>query len=550
MTDALRIIAGEGLRTILAKLTTNRFSAAFTGAFVTAVLNSSSVTTVLIVGFISAGLMSLQQSVGVIMGANIGSTVTAQLIAFKVTQYALVLITIGFAMMFLSKRDVVRQSGTMLMGLGMIFFGMDVMGIKTEPLRGYDPFIIALQSIHRPALAILASAIFTALVQSSAATTGLVIVMASQGFITLEAGIALALGANIGTCVTAVLAAFGKPREAMQAATAHVLFNVVGVLIWLPFIGVLAAIVRGISPDYPDLVGAARLAAETPREIANAHTLFNVANTLLFLPLTGVFAWIVVRLVPIRPIRVPERARAQFLDDVYLETPPLAIDRLRLEIGHLGEIVLDAVAATSPDATGRAPIDLKTVEAAVRDVSTLDTAILEFARRLSARSLTAREAQQIEDLLAVANYLQSMADTIDLNLGAIAREWRERNIKVSEGTRELFIRFHRLVADTIEDAVRAVRDTDIAAAAAVIAAKADVTDQADALARRLAERLTSDDPERIATYRLESEVIEIFKRLYYFAKRIAKIAARGVEESDLLAATGETDAGADETAHS
>ena len=276
MTTALKSIAGGGMSAVLGKLTGNRFTAAATGAFVTGVIQSSSVTTVLVVGFISAGLMTLQQSIGVIMGANIGSTVTAQLVAFNITAAALPLITVGFGLLFLSKRDKLRLAGTMLMGLGMIFLGMGFMSDATYPLRDYEPFVEAMRNIDRPMIAVLVSAIFTAIVQSSAATTGIVIVLAGQGFISLEAGIALALGSNIGTCATALLAAIGKPRTALQAATAHVLFNVLGVLIWVPFIDVLADMVHSISPQSEDLEGVARLAADTPREIANAHTLFNL----------------------------------------------------------------------------------------------------------------------------------------------------------------------------------------------------------------------------------------------------------------------------------
>jgi len=228
MSDSLKAVAGEKMKTILSKLTTNRVSGALTGALVTAVIQSSSVTTVLVVGFISAGLMSMSQSIGVIMGANIGTTITAQIVAFKVTKYALLMISVGFTMLFFSQQHKIKQYGGMLMGLGLVFFGMGVMSEAMHPLRSYQPFLDLMVNMSNPLLGILVAAAFTALVQSSSATTGIVIVMASQGFISLPAGIALAFGANIGTCVTALLAAIGKPREALRAAAVHVLFNVLG----------------------------------------------------------------------------------------------------------------------------------------------------------------------------------------------------------------------------------------------------------------------------------------------------------------------------------
>jgi len=198
LDNALRRVAGARMKKMLATLTTNRFTGVFTGAFVTSVLQSSSVTTVLVVGFVSAGLMSLMQSIPVIMGANIGTTITAQIIAFKVTKYALWLVAVGFVIYFAGKKDKVKQYGLMLLGLGLVFYGLTLMGSATKPLRTYEPFIIMLQQMANPLLGILVGGLFTAVIQSSSATTGIIIVLAGQGLITLEAGIALAFGANLG----------------------------------------------------------------------------------------------------------------------------------------------------------------------------------------------------------------------------------------------------------------------------------------------------------------------------------------------------------------
>ncbi len=310
MSDALKIIAGQRMKNVLGQLTTNRFKAASAGAFITAVIQSSSVTTVLVVGFITAGLMTLSQSVGVIIGANIGSTVTAQLIAFKVTRIALLLVTIGFAILFTAKRQRNKQIGTAIMGIGLIFFGMQLMSQATEPLRSYPAFVNAMTNLDASIGAVLVGAGFTALIQSSAATTGLVIVLASQGLITLETSIAIIFGANIGTCVTALLASIGKPTEALQAAMVHVLFNVIGVLIWFPFIGPFADFVRSLSPEV-----MAGKAIEIPRQIANAHTIFNVSNTVLFLPFTAQLARFVQFLFPARPVPGDEVIQPKYLDD-------------------------------------------------------------------------------------------------------------------------------------------------------------------------------------------------------------------------------------------
>ncbi|MFG0273703.1 MAG: Na/Pi cotransporter family protein [Phycisphaerales bacterium] len=522
MTDALKAVAGAGMKDLLGRLTRNRFSGAISGALVTAVIQSSSVTTVLVVGFVSAGLMNLTQAVGVIMGANIGTTITAQIIAFKVTDYALAMVALGFTGFALSRRPTVRQIGAMLLGLGFIFLGMGMMSEATNPLRTYEPFVQFMAGAERPLLAMLAAAVFTALVQSSSATTGVVIVLASQGFITLETGIALALGANIGTCVTAMLAAIGKPRAALQTATVHLLFNTLGAMLWVFLIPVLASVVREISPASPNLEGAERLAAETPRQIANAHTLFNVANTVIFIGFTGSLARLVQRIVPDRPEPARANATPAYLDDVYLATTPMALGQVRLEVARLGDQVCAMVRDTAPMPGGQRADLAGRLAVAARDVRELRAAIVRYARRMLTGTTAPAEVDTLEDLLMAASHLHSIADTIALNLAAVATEWRSRGLQASDETRRQAIDLHGAIVEALEDTVRAIRDADLDAAARAIGAKQRIDNLADRLARHVTMRLTSDTPEREATYRLELAWIELAKRLYYFAKRAAK----------------------------
>ncbi|MGN7612875.1 Na/Pi cotransporter family protein [Magnetococcales bacterium HHB-1] len=299
MSRALRKVAGDRMRDLLARLTSNRVAGLFTGLSVTAVIQSSSVTTVMLVGFVSAGLMNLTQAVGVILGADIGTTVTAQIIAFKVTQYAGLAIAGGLLLMMLARTKNVRQYGHLFLGLGLIFLGMAEMSDAMYPLRSYAPFLALMSDVANPFVGVMVSALFTALIQSSSAAMGVVVVLASQGVLSLEGAIALALGANIGTCITAGLAAIGQPREAVRVALAHVLFKVAGVLLIIGFIPEFAQITRDISPVAEEgLIGHAALAAEVPRQVANAHTLFNIGIALLFLPVVGWFARFCIWLLP------------------------------------------------------------------------------------------------------------------------------------------------------------------------------------------------------------------------------------------------------------
>ena len=442
MTDALKLVAGSGMKNLLARLTTNRFKAAFAGAFVTAIIQSSSVTTVIVVGFISAGLMSLSQSIGIIMGANIGTTVTAQIVAFKVTKYALVMVAAGFAMLFFLKNEKMQHYGHMIMGLGLVFFGMELMSGATRPLRTYQPFIELMQQMDNPVTGILISAAFTGLIQSSSATTGVIIVLASQGFISLDAGIALIFGANVGTCITALLAAIGKPREAVQAAIVHVLFNLLGVVIWFGFIGYLADLIRSVSPTATHLEGMARLAAETPRQIANAHTVFNIANTLVFLAFTTPLGKLVQRIVPLRPKGEPEAERPRYLDDILLHTPDLAFDIVRMELGRLGASVLRMVSGALPPVLHGTQNDLDELEKMDNEVDRLHGALITYLGRLSLEQLTQKQSQQLYDYMAAANYLENIGDMIETNLVETGSERLKQDLRISYSTEEILSALH------------------------------------------------------------------------------------------------------------
>ncbi|MDX1683080.1 MAG: Na/Pi cotransporter family protein, partial [Phycisphaeraceae bacterium] len=522
MTDGLKVVAGDTLRTILGKLTTNRFTGIFTGAAVTAVIQSSSVTTVLVVGFVSAGLMTLTQSVGVIMGANIGTTITAQIIAFKVTESAMFLVIIGFGMTLATRRRTIRNLGTVILGLGMVFYGMNLMSSAASPLRTWDPFIRLMQGMENPALGILAAALFTALVQSSSATTGIVIVLASQGLISLEAGIALILGANVGTCVTALLATIGKPREAMQTAIVHVAFNLIGVCLWVGLIGPLAGLAEMISPLAADLEGTARRAAETPRQIANAHTIFNVANTLILVWFAGPLARLARRIAPDKAGPAPHQPEAQFLDDVYLSTPAMAIERVRMELGHLGECVGRMVNDAPNTVMKGKSHHLDALEQRDHEVDHLHGRITAYLGELSRQELSPTQTQQIGELIAIGNYLENIGDTIETNMVSLGRERIRDRVEISPGTREVIEPLFDTVKEAFTESVEALRTGDVERARRVIDMKDKVTDLGETATTRISQRLAADAPNRIATFRVEADLVEILKRAYYFTRHAAQ----------------------------
>lgn len=523
MSAGLKAAAGEGLTQLLERVTTNRFTAALTGATVTALIQSSSVTTVLVVGFVSAGLMSLQQSVGVIMGANVGTTVTAQIVAFKVTSFAWVMVMGGFLLTTVSHRDRFRDYGTMLLGLGLLFLGLDQMSHATDPLRTYDPFIEMMHWTEQPLIGICIGALFTAIVQSSSATTGIIVLLASQGFLSLEGGIALALGANVGTCFTATLAAIGKPVEAVRAAVVHVIFNAVGALLWLAFIPQLADAARTISPIAADLEGTARLAAETPRQVANANMIFNVANTCILIWFTGPIAMLATKLVPQRKKSAHCRHPPTMLEPVYLQTPSLALDRVSLEMEHLGNAVAKMLDATPYAIVAGTRADLKHLTEMDDEVDERYLAVIDYLRRIGREELTSEESTRLGALLRVANYLENTGDLVESQLVSLGMQRLDRNLRFSDQTLDLLRPLQQQVTQMLVLAVRAVAEHDKELARQVIAEKDHVYQMADELVDHLGTRLMVDAPNRSLIFSVESEMVSQIRRVFYNSRRIAKL---------------------------
>ena len=529
MGEALKVVAGEKMRLILGRLTTNRLMGLVTGTVVTAIIQSSSVTTVMLVGFVTANLMSLSQAIGVILGADIGTTITAQIVAFPVKKYALLLVATGFLMTFVSRKEDIRQYGILVMGLGLIFFGMGVMSDAMKPLRSYEPFIELMQNVSNPLIGILVSTAFTALVQSSSATMGIVIVLASQGLISLEGGIALALGANIGTCATAGLAALGKPREAVRVAVAHVTFKIAGVLLIVWFIPPFAELVRAVSPAAEHLSGMDRLAADTPRQVANAHTLFNVGIAFLFLPFAGVFARFCEWVVPDRALSEAEeldaRYEPKYLDEVLLDTPALALERAQLEIGRLGDRVNEMYGAFLEPTFAHDTARLEEIAEMDVDVDMLHGRIVTYLAQISSGELSRHETDGLLRLIQAANQIEHIGDLIETNLVGLGQKLAEDGVRVSDATAGIIRDYHAKVGDALRGSTDALRETDTKLARKVRRMKPEMTELAQNTVRHALERLVVDEPNRLAAYTREMELVENLTRIFRHSRRLAALVA-------------------------
>jgi len=411
---------------------------------------------------------------------------------------------------------------------------MGVMSGAMKPLRSFEPFVDFMVSLDNPLLGALVGAAFTAVVQSSSATTGILIVMASQGLIGLHGAIAIALGANIGTCVTAGLASIGKPREAVRAALVHTLFNVAGVLVWIGFVPQLAQMASAISPASVGLTGTERLAFETPRQIANAHTLFNIINTFLFIGFSTQFARFVEWVIPDKPVTVEEAFLPKYLDDGLLGTPSIALEATRHEIGRLGRRVLESVEAIMPTAISGSRTDLDQMAALDKVVDALHRATIKYLGKVSLNNLTEAQSQNLMEMIRIANDLEHIGDQVATAITTSARKRIDEGVVISDQTAEVIKQFHAKVVEALSGALESVENEDVELARSVRAMKGDVSELGRDIAVHGLERLTADAPKRLETYAREMELIEILDAMFKVARRIAR---SQISQTELMADT-------------
>ena len=345
MSDNLQKVAGEKMKNILALLTKNPVLGVLAGALTTAVLQSSSATTVMAIGFVSARLMGLPQAISIILGANIGTTITAQIIAFKITDYILIFVFVGFLMSFIAKTERIKSVGLSILGFGLLFLGIETMGDSMTPLATSPVFINMIsQVVDIPVLGVVVGTVMTVIVQSSSATIAVLQNLAATpgpdgaSIIGLTGAIPVLLGDNIGTTITALLASIGQSRNAKRVAVSHSLFNISGCLIFIWFIPAFATFIQFISPAGPEI-------EVISRQIANAHTSFNVVMTLLWLPFIWLMVKIVTRIIPDRKTAAGDSdpAVALYLDDRLLGQPIVALQLVAKETVRCGETVRAAM---------------------------------------------------------------------------------------------------------------------------------------------------------------------------------------------------------------
>ena len=406
--EGLQKAAGDRMRNILGKLTNDRFMGVIAGTLTTAAVQSSSATSVMVIGFVSATLMTLTQAIGVIYGANIGTTITVQLIAFNVSEFSPLMLAIGFFMMLTSsKSPTLKFSGQILMGFGFIFFGMGMMSEAMKPLRSIPGFTNMLAGLSdSPAYGVIFAALFTAIIQSSGAVIGISIALAFQGILSLPAAIVISLGANIGTTATAMLGAINASREGKRVALVHLLFNFGGVLLFLPFLDPYTDFVEHIS----SIMGA----DEVSRKIANAHMIFNILATAVFLPFVNPLARFVTWLIP------EEEKKKEVFSAKYItgeiQSVNISLEQVYRELQRTGKIAASMLREI------RKIIRTSSLELAA-DVSheceqifILEKAIKDYLGKLVIKEMTAEESGEAAFYLHFADSLKRLADSVNKDI--------------------------------------------------------------------------------------------------------------------------------------
>ena len=530
MSEGMKKTAGDRMRNILAALTSNRVVGMTVGAFVTMIIQISSATTVMLVSFVQAELMTYVSAISIILGANIGTTITAQLVAFKLTDYALLMITIGFVMTMFNNNNTIKHIGEAILGFGILFFGMKLMSDSMKPLRSFQPFIDIMRDLENPITGILIGAIFTALIQSSSAFTGIVIVLAQQGLLTLEGGIPLIFGANIGTCITAGLASIGTIRDAKRVAIAHVFFNIGGVLLFILFIPQLAEIVRWISP-VSELTGTQKLAMESPRQIANAHTIFNITVGLVFLPFTTILAHYVYKVLPDKKIEEGIIPVTWLLDDKAISTPALALDLAQSEILRMAKILgrmLDKI--IEPFINNDNLQDeiypqfslVEGVEMREEKLDYLDRKITKYLRKIGQQELSENQIQEVYGLMSIVNDVESIGDTIEKNMIPLLARKDSLHMDFSpEGKEELTI-YHNKVCKQINRLKKAFSKLDPGKAEKIINKEGKYSALETKYRINHLERLHQEREESIETHEIHMELMDLLKQINVYSGEIAK----------------------------
>ncbi|GAA0077875.1 Na/Pi cotransporter family protein [Clostridium sp. CTA-5] len=435
MGDGLENAAGEKLKNILEKVTSNKYIGVIIGAIVTAVIQSSSATTVMVVSFVNAGLMTLMQAAGVIMGANIGTTITAQLVSFNLDKMAPLFIGVGSISLLIAKKKKTRDIASIALGFGILFLGMNIMSASMKPLAESEAFTQLLTVIgENRFLGILAGLVMTAIVQSSSATTGILIALAITGTIHMNIALPVIFGCNIGTCVTALLASASGNKTAKKAALIHLFFNVIGVVIFIPFMTPLISLIEKMNPT------------DVARQVANAHTIFNLTVTIVLLPLAKYLVILANKILPGEDSI--ETEGAMYLDKKLLETPVVASGQVFKETIRMGNAAKENIKLSMNAFLEEDEEAIKKVYKQEKIINNLEREITDYLVSLSNYELPDKDSKLLSITFHVINDIERIGDHAK-NIVELAAEKINNNVNIGTEAKDELISMYEKTIESL-----------------------------------------------------------------------------------------------------
>ncbi|MDZ7798271.1 MAG: Na/Pi cotransporter family protein [Patescibacteria group bacterium] len=445
LSEGFQKIAGDRLQKILEKFTNRPIKGIASGAAVTAIIQSSSITTVILLGFINAGLINLSSAAGVIMGANIGTTITAQIISFDLETLSLPIIAIGFLFWFISRNLKLKFWGQVLLGLGLLFLGMSLMSHGVGPLKENTAIFEWFLNLSRqPILLVLIGAAFTGLIQSSSATTGLVIVFAKEGLIGLEGAIPLILGANIGTCITVLLASIGSTKNAKRMALVHLAFNVSGALIFYLILSWFIPLVE-------------MTASTLARQVANAHTIFNIVSTLILIPLIPLLIKLVKKVIPGQEIKMDHRTK--FISKYLLDTPSIALGEAFKETMRMADISQDMMENSYQAFLDNQPKKVEMIKKQEEAIDHFYDKINNYCRQLSERNLSHEETEKLSMIVHNLTDIERVADHVNNIIHITKHKYKGEVNFTATSVKELNEMFEKAI-EIYQDAICSWKNSD------------------------------------------------------------------------------------------
>jgi phosphate:Na+ symporter len=513
MSEGMQQSAGERLRSILENVTRNRIVGAGIGTLVTTIIQSSSATSVMLVSFVNANLLQFRQTIPVLLGAAIGTTITAQMIAFKITEYSLLLVAAGFFMQAFSKKEKFKSVGYALFGFGILFFGLEIMSDAMAPLRDYDPFIALLLRLESPLVGILAGAAFTALIQSSSAFIGIMIVLASQGLLSLDASIPLLLGSNLGTPVTAILASLKSNTEAKKVAISFVFVKLISVFIFAGWTVQLGKLLLQFTPEAP-----------LPRLIANAHTLINGVLMLVVLPFTPQVARFIDWMAGKRKVSEDTAFRTLYLDPGMTSTPSLALNLAKQEILRMGMMVRTMFSKIQIPFLEKDPSSLGEIYIHEQEVNFLSDSIKSYFMKINRESMNSRQVSESFQLLYSLNEFEKIADIISGSLAARAERWSLKDYDFSEQGKKELRHFHEKIEKQLKRALIVFEEANLQAAATMKAKHKEYRLLSRELEKQHYDRILEGMAESIESSKTHLEILALYSSRDSHATNIARSA--------------------------